>query len=289
MSTRLITVAELLEAPTSVDWATLAENAGAGSAAQAIEQGNLIDRVSGWAANYCGQPLGLHATQLTETGRTRRSGYPGMKTWVDRDGFLNFRTTTLPVLSVVSSQWAYLGVPLTYTAVPATNWVILGSYPQVRHLIEASMDWTPNRQIPTLVQVVYVSGWPNAVLGANVTSGASKTLQVDTTLGMSATAGDPGNQLTIYDGATTEIVTVSSVTDATHVVVANLVSNHNASVGVSAVPSDMKQAVILGCAHWARERGVDALEMPTAASVLPKGMGSGWDDAKALLQPYRTT
>jgi len=287
MSTRLVTVAELLEAPTGVDWTTLAENAGVGSATQAIEQGNLIDRASGWAANFCGQPLGLHATQLTETGRTRPSGDPGMKTWVDRDGFLNFKTSTLPILSVVSSQWSYLTVPLSYSVIPAANWAVLGSYPQIRHLLEASQDWTANRQIASLIQVTYVSGWPNAILTAAVTAGGNRTLVVDTTLGMSVNPGDLGNQLTLYDGANTEVATVTAITNATSVVVANLTNGPAAGVGVSAIPSDIKQATILACAHFARGRGVDTVDMPGGQPV-QRGQGSGFQDARDLLQPFRT-
>jgi hypothetical protein len=291
MSSRLISVDELLEYSSGVDWATVAEDAGANDPRQWIESSNMIDRACAWAAAFCGQPQqgsaagGLHATSQTEIGRSTRSPHPGCKVWTDRDGWLNFRTDTLPVLSVTASAWSYLNVPLAWSPIPAGNWWIEGTYPQRYHLIEASQDWTSVRQNPTLVSVSYVSGWFNAVLTVQVSAGAGVSLPVDSSLGAAV-----GDTVTIFDGAAYEQCTVSAVPDPTHVVVSSLAHAHEPGVPVSEVPYDVRHAVLLACTWAAKHpRGSEALEMRGAGgSVSSSGKAPDEEMAMAelLLEPF---
>ncbi len=292
MSSRLLTVTELLQAPTGVDWNTIAENAGAASPVQAIEEANVIDRASAWVSAFCQQRL--DATTNSETARLARNM---AKTWVDRDGWLWFHTDLFPVLSVSAMSWAQAGAgmaPANFTALVTANLQLYGDGGRVNRIADYSQDWSWLRTMTALIELTYVNGYPNAMLAANTPiAGSAVTLQVDTTLGMSATAGAVGNTLTIYDGANTEVVTVQSVTDATHVVVTTLAHQHNAApqIRVSALPADVNEAMVLACMDFARERGTMAWQMSGGGgegpSVTRPGTGGALEDAEYLLQPYR--
>jgi hypothetical protein len=54
-------------------------------------------------------------------------------------------------------------------------------------------------------------------------------------------------------------VTITAVPDATHVTVATLQFSHNANVGISSVPPNLKLGVAWACTHFARFRGSDAV------------------------------
>ena len=294
MTASLVGVDELLQFASGVDWDTVAEDAGVADPQQAIEQSNMIARASAWAANFCEQPqngqasAGLHATQQTEVARTSRSAQLGSKAWVDRDAFLNFRCDTLPVRTIVASAWSYLQVPLTYTPIPAGNWVILGTYPQQLRIVESSQDWTVVRQNPCLIQVTYVSGWMNAVLTGPVAAGANVIAPVDTSLGAQV-----GDTVTIYDGANTEAPTVTAVPDATHVTFASLAKGHGSGIAVTEVPFDIRHAVLLACTWAAKHpRGVEVLSMRSSGVEGGGGggaKGAGGDElaeAEVLLEPF---
>lgn len=280
MAIRLITPSQLINAPTGIDWSSINENAGADDPAQTIEATNLIDRASWWAANFCDQPLGLHATTQTEQARTGTSASIGDQVWVDKYAALNFKAATLPVLSVTSAQWSPLnGSALDWQSI--TGWSILGTYPQQRHLVNQSQWWGFLKARPALVEVTYVSGWANALLQSPATASPSApaTLTVDTTLGMSV-----GQLLNVYDSQLTEQVQVTAVVDSTHVTVASLQNYHAAGVGVSAVPPDMQEAIILACVHFARQRGEEVFGIDGRVSTGP--VDDSLTEAQNLLGTY---
>ena len=294
MSTRLVTVTELLQAPTGINWSSINE-ASTATAAETVEQSNILDRASSWVSNYIyGRDARCDATTDTETARIARNH---TKCYVDNDGWMWFRTDMYPILSVSSMQWGIAGAgdaPVTYNALTVANLQLYGEGYRVNRIADYSQDWS-FLQGYGLIKATYVNGWPNATLLAAASSSASTvSLTVDTTLGMSAVAGALGNSLTIYDGANTEIVTVSSVTDGTHVVVASLANAHTPSatnvVGLSALPSDIKWATICACIHFARERGTDAVVMAATGNVRatpPAARGNALEEAKAYLAPFR--
>lgn len=293
MSSRIITASELLQAPTGFDWSSVAETTGANSTLDIIEQSNIIDRASAWVSTYLYGMYGrVDATSDTETARV---GNNSTKAFVDNQGWLWFRTSYHPVLTVTSMAWAYASAgfgTLTYNSLTAANCLIYGEGFRLNRIADISQDWRYQGG-PLMVKTTYVNGWPNATLSSSASSSASTvSLTVDTTVGMTAVAGAIGNVLTIYDGVVTENVTVSSVTNATQVVVTSMAYNHTPTginpIGISAIPSDVKLATILACLHFARERGTDAVEMGTQS--LRRTSGGGGDslaEAEYILDPYR--
>lgn len=265
MATRLITPEELLEAPTGFDWNDVADNVGAGSPLEAIEQLRVIDRASDEACRYIFNSVDARINATSDT-ETRRVGNINTNAYIDNDGFLVFRTSFFPILAVTAMQWAIWPAGtafgnLTFNALDVTKLLIFGEGTRKRRIIDSSQDWRFLRA-GGAVQATYSNGWPNAIIGAGgVSSGSNVNMLVDTSTGF-AVSGQPqgiGSTATIFDGANTESVTVSAVPDATHVTVATLAFNHAANVGVSSVPPALKLGVAFACTHFARFRGSDAV------------------------------
>jgi hypothetical protein len=290
MTQRLITALELQESPTGFSWSDISE-LGTTTAIEAIEQANVIDRASGIVRGYLDQDP--TATIDTETARL---GSGSVKAWVDNSGWLWFKTDRFPILSLTSLKWATVPAGtggLTYNAIPSANVLIYGEDFRLNRLADFSQDWTWLRNTPGLVQGVYVNGWPNMLLQASIASTGSKQATVDTTTGLTTTAGAIGNQLTVYDGASTEVITVVSVDDATHFT-AVFANTHAISatnpVGISALPSDLKQGAIWTCLAIARVRGEDAIQMDSSGNIkgAPSGFdGDAWAKAEYVLERFR--
>ena len=292
MSTRLVTTSELLQAPTGISWGAINESSTT-TAAEAVEQSNVLDRASSRVSNYIyGRDARCDASTDTEVALLS-SNYT--KAFVDNNGWLWFRTDMYPILSVTSMAWAIAGpgnAPATFNTLTVANQQLYGEGNRVNRIGDYSQDWSFLKDYG-LIKTTYVNGWPNATLSSSASSSASTvSLAVDTTLGMTDVAGAIGNTLTIYDGALTEMVTVSSVTDSTHVVVTSLANAHTPSstnvVGVSAIPSDLKWATILAAIDLARVRGEDAIVMG-GTTLQSTGIkpSTAWADAKTILSPYR--
>lgn len=283
MAKNLLTTQELLSAPTGIDWNTIAEDAGSTSPEQAIEEANVIARATGWVNGYLGQSV--NATTDTEIALLSRSGTS--KCWVGPEGYMWFRTNYFPVLSISSMTWAIasagIGSPTT-NALTTANLRIYGEDFRLNRVIDRSQDWTWLAYAPGEITLTYVNGWPNAVLTGAAVTGSNVTLAVDSTLGMSITAGAIGNSLTVYDAANTETVTVTAIVDATHVTVASLANNHGIGVGVSAIPPEIKEACILACMQFARARGSETVELGQPG--ITGRTGDVLADAEYLLAPY---
>jgi hypothetical protein len=299
LTTRLITAGELMQAPTAIDWNTLAEDAGSADARQALEQGFLIDSVSSWVGEYCGMPLGLHASSQTEQAPIDRAGKFPAKALVDGDGNLHFWADTLPVVSVTSGQWAYLTTNMAYTPivpgaalpnVSGASWVLWGKYPHQREIEIFDQNYEALKHQRAIVQLTYVSGWANAqVVNGTYAAGSNVVFVVDSTLGMTV-----GQTLYLFDNAVSETVTVVSIGDATHVTVANTANTHTvtsaSAVTLSAIPYEVKLATIWACAGLARVRGSQAYEMRTdSAGAVAKAGGEQEliELAEYLLGPYK--
>jgi hypothetical protein len=217
------------------------------------------------------------------------------KAFVDNQGWLWFNTDFFPILSVTSFQWAP-AMPgqqgVSYIPLIAANIQMYGEGFRNRRLADYSQDWTFLKS-GGMVQSQYINGWPNAVLTAPLSSGVGQTATVDTTLGMTPTPGPMGigAQLSIYDNVISEDVVVSSVTDSTHVVLANVISPHQKGVGISALPSDARWGVILACLHFGRIRGTDAVtfigESEASRSSGPKEESDALSEAMEALWEFR--
>src|SRR5215472_1158396 len=218
MTTRLVTPEELLEAPTGFDWNDVADNVGAGNALEAIEQLRVIDRASDEACRYIFNSVDARVNATTDT-ETRRVGSFNTNAWVENTGFLTFRASFFPILSVTAMQWAAAPAGLAFgnlvfNTLDPTKVLLFGEGTRKRRIIDTSLDWS-FLKTGGMVQATYTNGWPNSVLTASVTAGSSVSLPVDTSTGWGITGAPQGIGLTgtIFDGTATENVTISSVTD----------------------------------------------------------------------------
>lgn len=305
MTTRLVTATELTQYPSGIDWNAIADTAGASDPRQAIEQGFLLDTISSWAGEYTGMPLGLHACSVTETAPVPRSGMFPAKCIVDQNGWLHFWTKTLPVISLTSAQFAVITPNLVWNAVvPGTalpnqtggSWVLYGDYPHLREIMLFDRDYTSLKQSAGIFQCTYVSGWPNAVItgSTDIPAGSSVNVPVDSSLGMTAMVGCIGNSLFIADAGNSEYVTVTAVPDATHVTVAATLNDHKpgngSTIGISAIPPEIKAAVCMAAAGLARVKGAMAFQMnnDSIGEVMKSGgEGDLLELAEYMLNPYR--
>jgi hypothetical protein len=285
VTTRLITVDELLEAPTGFDWPDVSETIASASAA---EQLRIIDRASDEACRYI---YGTADARLDATSDTelRRLG-PGLTNcWVERNGALVVRCTFFPVLAVQFMSWAFetAGNPNPqFNALDTTKVLVFGEGTRKRRIIDTSQDWSFLRQGGQIL-TTYTNGWPNALLTSAIAPGSNVNAAVDTSVGFGL--GQPQNigaTATIFDGANTENVTIASAPDATHVMLASVAFNHAAGIGISAVPPALKWGVVLACLHFGRTRGSDAVTFVGASGGPAGGRRSQEQPMDALEQAH---
>jgi hypothetical protein len=263
--TPYITAAEFTEAGTGVDVGQLVPNGTSQANAAALTR--AITRASAWADNLVNKVLG--ATLDTQAGYYRV-----------RDGILRVPVNYAPVIEVVSVSTGDRSWSLT----PMSSLTQVGiRSPKVVEI--GSTCWSGRRY----VSVTYVNGWTCTTLAGSGTAG-------DTTVTLAANLGVyPGLVLTVDDGANTEVVQVaSSYTPgaAGPVPIASpLAFPHAVGVAASAMPQDIKQAVILLTAAVIKTRGNEALVMASLSSepTMTSTQAGGSQDvamAKALLQQY---
>jgi hypothetical protein len=142
VTTRLITPEELLEAPTGFDWNDVADSVNAGSPLEAIEQLRVIDRASDEACRYIFNSVDARIDATSDT-ETRRVGGVNTNAWVENTGFLVFRTSFFPILSVTALQWAQwpAGVAfgnLAFLALDPTKVLVFGEGTRKRRIIDTS-------------------------------------------------------------------------------------------------------------------------------------------------------
>jgi hypothetical protein len=127
---------------------------------------------------------------------------------------------------------------------------------------------------PQYVQYSYISGWMNSFSTADVASGVSELEVVDPTGAL------PGGQLTIWDASNDEVVYVAN----DYVLGANPVTfayptqfAHVAGTNISALPSEVKQAVIHFVVDMVEQRGETGFivdESGVAKGAGPVGSGN---------------
>lgn len=154
----------------------------------------------------------------------------------------------------------------------------------------------------------YVNGYPHTVLAGNVAQGATSCV-VSSTDGNGglwgvypAAAPFSGTALTVYDGSATETVYVQGVTAGTTTATLTTTAFANAHtlpaspdfLPVSAIPSDIHQAVISLTTMLIKTRGARSLVLPNSLGGQPSRQGLGqagvledWQIAEMLLTPYR--
>gem|GEM_PF-2264148 len=297
MPSQYLTVAELLGAPLGLELRSIPATGSTGPGGVIGQQTyeeltNVILRASAMADLYCHQTLG--ATQDSEEGWTDSA-----KAGIDNNGYLWLHTNNWPVLSVSVFQYGY-------PALGGTAWTVatLSDLIMKRSSI-VYPAWLDRRNTPPVrVQATYLNGWPNTLLTASVAGGATGLPVVDAT-GIMA-----GARLTIFDQGNTEQVTVASTWlpapgPASVALAAGTQFAHTPyfrpttppqqpyDVSVSALPADVKQAVLLICKFLVEQRGSTALVMGRTGGIsgtAQTGKAAMEEmplEAQYLLDPYR--
>jgi hypothetical protein len=148
---------------------------------------------------------------------------------------------------------------------------------------------------------VYVSGFPHTSL-AKAAKAKDSTLEVAPSVpnGTELYGVYPGTQLTIHDGANTEVIVVASTSGLTLNLVSPLVYAHTLPTApnttrVSAIPWIVEQATISLVSNLIKMRGTRALVIPSspAKAANPPKQASGqagaqndYDAAIKMLEPF---
>lgn len=284
-----------MNAPTGIDVNNLIP--GATPQQNQAEVANVIRRASSWIDSYCNQVLG--ATVDTETREAK----------LNREGFLRIVPKNLPIISVTS---------LNYRLYPQAEWNLVdpSTYYVYDNRIESynffsyfGLFWpnlpmpympqpmgqpyqpytTPNQaayiqNIPLMVQYTYINGYPNTYLTADCNAGTTTVTVLD------ATGVMQGTQMTIYDGADTEDVTVSAVNGNVLTLTGPLQYAHLNGVAISALPAAVKEACIMLTSYLIHTRGRTSIKM---APTGPYSVATGKEDTADLavvwdmLKPYK--
>ena len=135
-------------------------------------------------------------------------------------------------------------------------------------------------------QWTYVNGYFNTFTTGTTAVGAT-VLNVNDTTGLVV-----GQSVFIWDGVNDEYVTVAGVTDTTITLAKPTNFAHGSAVNVSALPADVKQAVIHFVVALVKQRGQGGIvigETGEPMAVTPKANGSAEDMMAAydLLDPFR--
>lgn len=252
-----ITVAEYLNAPTSIDSSNLV--VGGNSAAQTAELYNVIIRASSFMNEYLNQDL--NATVNTENQRTRFTP----------EGFIALHPNNNPVVSL--SAFNYGSTPNNMTALSDCSTVWFEDQQIIIPVSQLSTTYSSQGPLSfggsgstrnqIFVNYTYASGFVNNLI-AVATAGAT-SLTVQDASGIVA-----GMTLRITDGANSESVTVGTTYTyaSTTVPLASALSySHANTITLGNMPTTIKQACILVTTAFLKMRGDSSMTM--ALSVNP--------------------
>jgi len=300
----------IVNAPTGISWSIIPFPK-ATTAQQLAEQTNICWRATTIVDGWCNQAL--RSTIDSE----QRSGPGDYRINVEQStGNVRWILSRWPVTEILAVQTASNAVfPRQWTQVPQGMWDIenpaigvYGSYVpagsggaggQSITLAPGYAGWGLGRNGYRFA-ATYVNGWPHAGLKAEVTAG-STTLTVDDVTGFA------GASAFIYDGESTEVVSVTSVTANTPYTLPNgggtaqagpgtltlagpVSYNHPSNLIVSSLPQDVMWATILAATTQALDAGITSVSIQNIPGSQTVG-GHGIDDLKLqyreLLNPYR--
>ncbi|MER6350668.1 hypothetical protein ABT186_02130 [Streptomyces sp. NPDC001634] len=277
---------------------------------QLAEQTAVCWRATSIVDTYCNQVL--RATVDAE----ELSGPGGTRVAIQRDtgnGILVMRRW--PVSQVLAVQIARnSGFPRAWTTVPAGQYEV--AHPLINQYSDSASATTPDGGSSILLApgyvthdygrngfrllVSYTNGWPHTSMTATANAGAA-TLQVDDVTGF------VGASAFVYDGASTEPVSVTAVSAATPMQLPNgagtaqtgpgtvtlsapLANAHAAGVVVSALPANVLWATVLAAATQALESGITSVSIqniPGSQTVGGHGVSDMQMQYQCLLDPYR--
>lgn len=269
-----ITVAEYKNAPTSIDYDNLVVGGNAG--AQDAELANVIMRASSYMDQHFNQ--NLTAQTYVETQRTRMTS----------EGYIALHPNNAPVIQL--SDFQYGGTPLNLMTLQDCSQTWFENQQIIIPLSQLTTSYSsqgplafgggfPRQQIFT--KYTYVAGYVNTKIVTAIAT--QSTLTVKSGVGIIA-----GQTLHIYDGATSEDVTVASnyVNGSTTVPLTSaLVSTHAAGVAIGNLPTTIKQACILITTAFIKMRGDNSMTMLVGTSPTANVDGAqrfGGDIASAL-------
>lgn len=276
-----ISISEYKNAPTAIDYSNLV--VGGTQAQQDSELLSVIARASSWIDVHCNQTL--VARPITETKRTR----------ISPRGSIIIHPDQSPLLAVTALSYGISPSNLTAVADPSVLWLEPTEFIYSQTAITSSSQGSLSFGLPvsTRSQIfcsyTYVGGYVNT--GVTGTAGISSCVVTDGT-GIIA-----GGTLSIYDGASTESVTVASSyvygSSTTIPLQSPLLNTHAAgNATLSGLPAAIKQACILVTTDFLKVRGDNSLTMAatTRASSGPgfqTNISSDLQLAETLLQPFR--
>ena len=252
-----ITVAEYLNAPTSIDSSNLV--VGGNSAAQAAELYNVIIRASSFISEYLNQDL--NAATNTETQRTRFTP----------EGFIALHPNNNPVISL--SAFSYGSTPNNMTSLSDCSTVWFEDQQIIIPVSQLSTSYSSQGPLSfggagsnrnqIFTSYTYVSGFVNNLISVATAGQTSLTVQ-------DASGIVVGMRLRITDGANSESVTVGSTYTygSTTVPLASALSySHANTITLGNMPTTIKQACILVTTAFLKMRGDSSMTM--ALSVNP--------------------
>lgn len=303
-ATPYITAGMLQSHPAGISWNVI-PTLTASTQAQLAQLAQVCWQATSAVDRYCRQPL--RATVNTETGPG-----PGMSRVAadrrTRKGTLI--TRRWPVTSVAAVQTSLASAfPAQWSLVPAGQWKVRhppvlsagptpATGPSGGNVIDVApgyITWDYGRG-GWDVMVSYVSGWPHAGLTVTAQPGAQQISVDDVT----AWAGVTGF---IYDGTSTEAVTVLAAPATAPVQLPGaagtvqagpgvlalaqpLAFAHTAGTVVSALPPDVIRATALQASVQALE-GIDAIATQSLSGQMAGGTGVLAEEVEMILDDYR--
>lgn len=278
-----LTLDEYKQAPTALDYNNLVQ--GGNQAAQDAELTNAITRASSYVDQYCNQIIA--ATVDVEQQRVR----------LRPDGTIRFHPKYFPVVSLNALSFGF--APTQSTAVTDLSPAWIEEQEIIFPISGVNLNWSSQGSLgfgfpstpraETFINYTYVNGYPVSTLAANSSVGAT-SLTVDTGLGITA-----GQSLKIFDGASTENVTVASTYTygSTTVPLASAtLYAHQIGDAVTSLPAAIKEAVILITSAYLKIRGDASLVLevttrPTEQAAGSQRVGSDIAHAEQILKPFR--
>jgi hypothetical protein len=278
-----LSLAEFKNAPTALDYGNLV--VGGNQAAQDAELTNAITRASSWIDQYCNQIIS--ATVDVEQQRVRAKS----------DGTLRVHPKYFPVVALTDFNYGPYPGQLVQAPDCSIAWLeeqeIIFPYSTLPTTMSSQgplsfgFPGTPGTEM--YVSYTYINGYANTLSTASVSVGAT-SITVDDATGIT-----PGESLKIFDGASTENITVSNFYtfgSNTVTLAAPILYAHAAGVTVSSLPAAVKEAAILVTSAYLKIRGDASLVMDvtTRPGMQIEGsqkVGSDIAHAMDLLKPFR--
>lgn len=293
----------IVNAPTGISWSIIPFPK-ATSAQQLAEQTNICWRATKMIDGYCNQVL--RATIDSE----QRSGPGEFRINVEQaTGNVRWILSRWPVTEILAIQVSGNAVfPRQWTQVVNGMWDIenpplgvYGSYVpsgsggsggQSIIIAPGYAGWALGRNGYRFA-ASYINGWPHCGLMSEATAG-------DTTLQVDDVTGFAGASAFLYDGASTEVVSVTSVIATAPTVLPNgggiapagpgtltlatpISDNHPAGVIISSLPQDVMQATILAATVQALDAGITSVSIQNLPGSQTVG-GHGVEDLKLQWQ-----